>query len=33
MTMMSDGVKNKEKESSVHVRDLAELIAEAEGLG
>lgn len=32
MTMMSDGVKNKEKESEVKVRDLAELIAEAEGL-
>ncbi|MFY0688909.1 MAG: (Fe-S)-binding protein [Cyclobacteriaceae bacterium] len=32
MTMMSDGVKNKEKEESVKVRDLAELIAEAENL-
>ncbi|MFZ9044495.1 MAG: (Fe-S)-binding protein [Cyclobacteriaceae bacterium] len=32
LTMMSDGVKNKEKESEVKVRDLAELIAEAEGL-
>lgn len=32
MTMMSDGVKNKEKESSVKVKDLAELIAESEGL-
>jgi len=32
MTMMSDGVKNKEKESAVRVRDLAELIAEAQGL-
>lgn len=32
LTMMSDGVKNKEKENSVSVRDLAELIAEAEGL-
>lgn len=32
MTMMSDGVKNKERESDVKVRDLAELIAEAEGL-
>jgi heterodisulfide reductase subunit D len=32
MTMMTDGVKNKEKESSVQVRDLAELIAEAQGL-
>ena len=28
MTMMSDGVKNKEKESEVEVKDLAELIAE-----
>lgn len=32
MTMMSDGVKNKEKESDVKVKDLAELIAEYEGL-
>ncbi len=32
MTMMTDGVKTKEKETSVNVRDLAELIAEAEGL-
>ncbi|MFY0598274.1 MAG: (Fe-S)-binding protein [Cyclobacteriaceae bacterium] len=32
MTMMSDGVKNKEKEEDVKVQDLAELIAEAEGL-
>jgi heterodisulfide reductase subunit D len=32
MTMMTDGVKNKEKESSVQVKDLAELIAEAQGL-
>lgn len=32
MTMMSDGVKNKEKEDSVKVKDLAELIAEHEGL-
>ncbi len=32
MTMMADGVKNKEKEDSVKVRDLAELIAESEGL-
>ncbi|MBX7126771.1 MAG: (Fe-S)-binding protein [Cyclobacteriaceae bacterium] len=29
MTMMSDGVKNKEKEHAVHVQDIAELIAEA----
>jgi Fe-S oxidoreductase len=28
MTMMSDGVKNKEKEKEVEVKDLAELIAE-----
>ena len=32
MTMMSDGIKNKEKEGSVQVQDLAELIAESEGL-
>jgi heterodisulfide reductase subunit D len=32
MTMMSDGVKNKEKEAEVTVKDLAELIAEAQGL-
>ncbi len=32
MTMMADGVKNKEKEADVKVKDLAELIAEAEGL-
>ena len=32
MTMMSDGVKNKEKEAEVEVKDLAELIAESEGL-
>lgn len=32
MTMMSDGVKSKEKEESVKVRDLAELIAESLGL-
>jgi heterodisulfide reductase subunit D len=31
MTMMSDGVKNKEREQDVKVRDLAELIAEAKG--
>lgn len=28
MTMMSDGIKNKEKEKEVEVKDLAELIAE-----
>lgn len=32
MTMMSDGVKNKEKEDKIRVKDLAELIAEAQGL-
>ena len=32
MTMMSDGVKNKEKEAEVKVKDVAELIAEAQGL-
>ncbi|XOV92758.1 MAG: (Fe-S)-binding protein [Bacteroidota bacterium] len=32
MTMMSDGVKNKGKESEVKVLDLAELIAKSEGL-
>ena len=32
MTMMSDGVKNKGRESDVNVLDLAELIAKSEGL-
>jgi heterodisulfide reductase subunit D len=32
MTMMSDGVKNKEQESVVQVFDLAELVASAEGI-
>lgn len=32
MTMMSDGVKNKEMEADVKVKDLAELIAESQGL-
>jgi heterodisulfide reductase subunit D len=32
MTMMSDGVKNKEREAEVKVKDLAELIVEANGL-
>lgn len=32
MTMMSDGVKAKDKETEVVVRDLAELIAESNGL-
>ncbi len=31
-TMMTDGVKNKEKEASVAVMDIAELIAQAEEL-
>jgi len=32
MTMMSDGVKNKEKEALVNVKDLAEIVAETQGL-
>lgn len=32
MTMLTDGVKNKNKDSEVKVKDLAELIAEARGL-
>jgi heterodisulfide reductase subunit D len=32
MTMITDGMKNKEKEADVKVKDLAELIAEAQGL-
>jgi heterodisulfide reductase subunit D len=32
MTMLSDGVKAKEKETSVSVKDLSELIAESQGL-
>ena len=32
MTMMTDGVKNKEKEATVKVYDLAELVAQAQGL-
>ena len=32
MVMMTDGVKNKEKEDSVRIYDLAELIAQAQGL-
>jgi len=32
MTMMSDGVKAKNKEAAIKVRDLAELIAESQGL-
>lgn len=31
-TMMTDGVKNKEKEAELPVKDIAELIAEAEDL-
>lgn len=32
MTMMTDGVKNKDREAEVKVKDLAELIAESQGL-
>ena len=32
MPMMTDGVKNKEKEASIAVKDLSELIAEGQGL-
>ncbi|MBL4709653.1 MAG: (Fe-S)-binding protein [Flavobacteriales bacterium] len=32
MTMMTDGVKNKEKEDTLKIYDLAELIAEGNGL-
>lgn len=32
MTMMTDGVKSKDKEATVFVKDLAELIAEAQDL-
>jgi len=32
MTMLSDGVKNKEQEHNVKVYDLAELIAQSQGL-
>ncbi len=32
MTMMADGVKNKEKEGEVQVKDLAEIIAESKNL-
>jgi heterodisulfide reductase subunit D len=32
MVMLSDGVKNKEQEEHVNVYDIAELIAQAEGL-
>jgi Fe-S oxidoreductase len=32
MTMMTDGVKNKNKEDSIKVYDLAEMIAEGNNL-
>ncbi|WP_247237695.1 (Fe-S)-binding protein [Telluribacter sp. SYSU D00476] len=32
MVMMSDGIKNKERENSVKVLDLAELVAQGQGL-
>ena len=32
VTMMMDGVKNKNREADVQVKDLAELIVEAKGL-
>lgn len=32
MTMLGDGIKNKEKEKEVKVMDLAEIVAEANGL-
>src|SRR5690606_24187057 len=32
MTMMRDGVKAREKEATVSVKDIAELIAERQGL-
>lgn len=32
MTMLSDGIKNKEQEGNVQVKDFAELLAEAKGL-
>ena len=32
MTMLSDGVKSKDKEAEVKVKDLAELIVEDQGL-
>lgn len=32
MTMIRDGVKNAEKEDTVAVKDLAEIVAEAEGI-
>jgi heterodisulfide reductase subunit D len=32
MTMMSDGIKNKDKENEIQVKDISELIAESQGL-
>ena len=32
MVMLTDGVKNKNKENEIQVKDLAELIAEGQGL-
>ncbi len=32
MTMLSDGIKNKEKEDTIKIYDIAELIAKSEGL-
>ncbi|MCU0418008.1 MAG: (Fe-S)-binding protein [Cytophagaceae bacterium] len=32
MTMLTDGIKNKEKENTVKVYDIAELIAQSQGL-
>jgi heterodisulfide reductase subunit D len=32
MTMMTDGIKNKDMETRIKVKDLAELIAESQGL-
>ena len=31
-TMLSDGIKNKEKEETIEIKDIAELIATAEDL-
>jgi heterodisulfide reductase subunit D len=31
-TMMTDGVKNKQKEASIEVMDIAEMIANAQDL-
>jgi len=32
MVMLTDGIKNKNRETDVRVKDLAELIAESQGL-